>query len=111
MVDNTFLKAYVCDVSPEKIRVKVVDESMVRLLQNYGFQYEPTLCDWCLQTKPDEQMTAYTFLRDNQICFSNGPAGWPPGALFEYWREQGLLSGKYLSISWRSNEEYYIEEK
>jgi hypothetical protein len=105
------LDAYVCDTSPEKIRVKVINESMSKLLQDYGFVYEADLNDWCLNIKADQQAAAYTFLRDNKICFANGPAGWPPGALFEHWREQGLLSGKYLSVSWRDQNQHYIEER
>ncbi|NMH61545.1 hypothetical protein [Alteromonas ponticola] len=105
------LEAYVSETSPERIRVKVVDESISKLLQSYGFSYEPDFKDWCLNIKANKQAVAFAFLRDNEICFANGPAGWPPGALFERWREQGLLSGKYLSVSWKDKEHYYIEER
>jgi hypothetical protein len=107
----TNLDAYVCDTAPGKIRVKVINESVSKLLEDYGFRYEADLKDWSLSTTPDQQAAAYVFLRDNQICFANGPAGWPPGAVFEHWREQGLLSGMYLSVSWRDKDNYYIEEK
>lgn len=105
------LNAYVCDTSPEKIQVKVINELLGGLLKSYGFKCDPILGIWFLEVEGKQQVKAYDFLRNNKICFANGPSGWPPGALFEYWREQRLLEGEYLSVSWRNKNDYYIEER
>ncbi|MEJ2046389.1 MAG: hypothetical protein P8X74_23860 [Reinekea sp.] len=56
------LNAYVCDTSPDKIRVKVINESVSKLLENYGFKYESDLKYWCLNIKSDQQASAYFYV-------------------------------------------------
>lgn len=105
------LLAYVCHTAPDQVRVKVIDDTMTGVLKSYGFEYDKNFDDWILKTTPEEQPCVYATLRDNQICFANGPGGWPPGAFFEEWRDEGRLSGKYLSVSWRGKDDYYIQER
>ena len=42
-----------------------------------------------------------TALRELGLPFADAPHGWPPAAVFEHLREQGLVSGRIRRISWR----------
>ena len=39
-------------------------------------------------------------LRDLGFGFVGGPAGWPPAAVFEELRDNGLLTGQYEEVVW-----------
>lgn len=39
-------------------------------------------------------------LRDLDFCFAGAAGGWPPAAVFEYFREKGLVHGKIIEIMW-----------
>ncbi|MCQ8894994.1 hypothetical protein NQT62_00905 [Limnobacter humi] len=47
----------------------------------------------------DDQVRVFEFLRKNKFAFSAG-RDWSPAEIFEFFREQGLVAGEYLRISW-----------
>jgi hypothetical protein len=47
-------------------------------------------------------------LRDMGVPFGYAPAGWPPSAVFELLREQGLVRGPYKQIFFRGAGAYRI---
>ncbi len=44
-----------------------------------------------------------TTLRDMGVPFGHAPAGWPPSAVFEHFRDRGLVHGPYKQIFWVTN--------
>lgn len=43
-----------------------------------------------------------TVLQRAQFFFADELAGWPPAAVFQQLREESLVSGVVLTVSWRS---------
>ncbi|MDK2123013.1 hypothetical protein [Parachitinimonas caeni] len=35
------------------------------------------------------------------LLFADAPAGWPPAAVFEHLRDEGLLQGRIKTVTWR----------
>ena len=50
-------------------------------------------------------------LRDTGLALVGGPAGWPPGAIFEHLREKGLVRGGYREIVWSGPGQPIITER
>lgn len=46
-----------------------------------------------------------TALQRAKFFFSDEPAGWPPAAVFQQLREESLVSGKVLTVSWKRQDE------
>lgn len=42
-----------------------------------------------------------THLQSFGFAFGNEPAGWPPAAVFEQLRDEGLVHGKIKTVTWR----------
>ncbi|CZF86959.1 hypothetical protein [Grimontia marina] len=108
---HSCVEAYVIEASGDKIRVKVLDKSIEQSLSAYGFEYHNEWNEWQIQGDESAKCEIFHWLRDMGGCFANGPAGWPPGAIFELLREQNKLSGDFRSISWRGPNDYYVEIK
>jgi len=103
--------AYVSEVTEELIKIEVLDSCIIKFLKNEGFSYNSEFKEWHKKILNDEKSTILERLRDKEICFADGPAGWPPGAIFSYLREQGKVSGTYCAISWVNHGEFIIHEK
>jgi hypothetical protein len=57
----------------------------------------------------EEQALVFNTLRNHGVCFSYG-RDWSPSELFQYFREQKLITGSFKEISWRTPDEYIIRE-
>ena len=108
---NDSVFAYVSDAVSDFVRVKVLDNSIVSFLKDEGFLYDTEDEEWFIQISEDKKPYILQRLRDKDIYFSYGPGGWPPGAVFEYLREQNKVSGIYLAISWINHEKYVITRR
>lgn len=56
-----------------------------------------------------ELASALTALQQLEVPFSEGQ-GWPPSAVFQHLREQGLVSGRIKSVAWRSPNDPVVRE-
>ncbi|MEQ1650182.1 MAG: hypothetical protein ABL898_16505 [Hyphomicrobiaceae bacterium] len=76
-------------------------EDALRLLP-LGFNKDEDRTDkivYVLQLGNDAEKTKLlTALRDLGVPFGYAPAGWPPSAVFELFREHGLVGGLYQQI-------------
>lgn len=87
--------------------VSLAESATVFLLAQNARHLEPNVY-WLDSADRDEQLALFDALRKNQIGFSCG-YGWSPAELFEFYRDQGLLAGEYLRVSWRSPADMRVE--
>jgi len=105
-------KAYVVEASPSQIAVKVIDDGVIDLLVALGFVPAPDKEKKLMALVTPNQsskITVFEKLRDAGVCFSAGP-GWCPADVFEFLRENKMLSGPYRRIVWRGPGESQIIE-
>lgn len=96
------VKAFVSDGALSKVVVEVIDDGVIELLLALGFSVEAG--GWQKKLTiiaPDQEFKIELFgrLRDEGICFSAGP-GWSPAEVFEFLRDQNMLTGTYRKIAW-----------
>lgn len=99
---SSVAKAFVSEGALLEVVVKVIDGSVIKLLEELGFvavsgKEQTTLS----LTAPDQEFKIRLFekLRDEGVCFSDGP-DWCPADVFEFLRDQKLLAGVYRKIIW-----------
>ncbi|MGE6388050.1 hypothetical protein ACQKEN_20605 [Pseudomonas sp. NPDC078416] len=105
-------KAYVVEASPSEITVKVIDDGVIDLLVALGFVPTPDKEQKVMSLVTLNQRSkiiVFEKLRDAGVCFSAGP-GWCPADVFEFLRENKMLSGPYRRIVWRGPGESQIIE-
>lgn len=96
------MSGYVSEAASSQVVVKIEDNAILKKLTDFGFGVISTGIPKILSIKvPDEKAKAQTLsmLRDERLCFSAGP-NWCPADVFEYLRDQGMLSGFYRRIAW-----------
>lgn len=100
---------YVYEASGNVIVIKNVEESTSALMADLGF-YLDVHKGACKIANNEEKVRIFSALRDLGVCFAAG-SGWSPAAVFEYLRENALLSGQYKCIAWLGKGDYRIEER
>lgn len=63
---------------------------------------------WLDADTHEEKARILSYLRDKGYAFSYG-AGWSPSEIFEYYKENNLLKGKYKRIYWENPKSCKIE--
>jgi hypothetical protein len=105
-------KAFVSEGVLSEIVVKILDDSVTELLGELGFVAVSGKGQKTLSLMaPDQDVKAKLFekLRDEGVCFSAGP-DWCPADVFEFLRDQKMLSGVYRKIIWCGPEQPKIIE-
>lgn len=104
------LNAFVAKADGKQVRVCTLNNSLDSELISLGFKYDPVLSMYVMDTADLVSKAAlFESLRDLEVCFSDGKE-WCPSELFEYFREQNLLHGKFKRVSWTSPHTYRILE-
>jgi len=99
---KSITKAFVSEGALSEIVVKVIDDSVVELLVGLGFVVVPDKEQKTLSLiAPDQDFKIRLFakLRDEGVCFSGGP-DWCPADVFDFLRDQKMLTGFYRKIVW-----------
>jgi hypothetical protein len=110
-IKNT-TKAYVVEAALSEIVVRVIDESVIERLVGLGFVAAPDKEEKMMSLvtlNQSSKVMVFERLRDEGVCFSAGP-GWCPADVFEFLRENKMLSGPYRRIVWRGPGESQIIE-
>lgn len=96
------VSAFVTIASGKFVRVKVINDIVKNDIESLGFIFDINLSEYVIPVSGHKSKAKIFFeLEKLGVCFSAGKE-WSPAELFEYYRELGLLSGKYKRISWRS---------
>lgn len=62
--------------------------------------------EWGLVAASETEIAAlFDTLRNHGALFQADEAGWPPAAIFELYREKGLLSGRFHEVYFRRNDQ------
>lgn len=102
--------AYVAKADGKEVRVYSDDETIEVDLNRLGFNFDSQTQMYIkLVGGIPEKANLFSELRDLGVCFSDGRE-WNPGELFEYFREQGLVGGKFKKISWQSSKDFTVRE-
>lgn len=109
---SSVTKAFVSEGALSEIVVKVIDDSVIELLGELGFvavsgKEQKTLS--LMAPDQDFKIKLFEKLRDEGICFSAGP-DWCPADVFEFLRDQKMLTGVYRKIIWCGPEKPKIIE-
>ncbi|MBU3069844.1 hypothetical protein KOI40_08425 [Aestuariicella sp. G3-2] len=102
--------AYVTKADGKQVRVQFINQTFDSRLKSLGFSFDSSLSMYIKNTS-DQSDKANTFalLRDSGVGFSDGKE-WCPSELFEYFREQKLITGKFKRISWSNPKSFTIKE-
>jgi hypothetical protein len=104
---------YVSKADGNEIIVKASPASSAHgFLTGLGFTPQSGSADSYLLSVKDEREKARIFstLRDADICFSRGRE-WNPAEVFEWLRDQGLLSGPFKSIAWKGPDDWFLKDE
>lgn len=106
------LHTYVSECHSAKIVVKVVSSHDITLLTSLGFYTDTDIAAnaFICHVKNDmERSIILQKLRDHDMCFSAGKE-WNPSEMFEYLRDEGLVTGTYRRITWMGPGQLFINE-
>jgi hypothetical protein len=103
---------YVCQAYGNEIVVKTSQTAAVTLLTGMGFTAQSGWCGGYLLRVTNDQEKARIFsdLRDAGICFSEGRE-WNPVEVFQWLRDEGLLTGPFISVGWRGPGEWVLRDQ
>ncbi|MBX8497924.1 hypothetical protein [Pseudomonas cichorii] len=105
------VKAFVSEGALSEVVVKIIDDSVIDHLAGLGF-VSVLGTEMVSLTVSSHDLKARIFerLRDEGVCFSSGP-GWCPSDVFEFLREQEMLSGFYRKIMWDGPGKFRVAER
>lgn len=104
------LDAYVVKADTKQVRIKTVNNTVDSELSRLGFSFDASLSSYVKDTAGvPEKAQLFTQLRDAGICFSAGRE-WCPSEVFEHFREQNLVAGKYKRVAWSDPQNFTIQE-
>lgn len=99
---------YVYQADRDFITIKAVNPEIIDTLIKIGFIKNNEL--YSIKTKDISDKSAIVEkIRDIGLLFSDGKE-WCPAEVFEYLREEKLISGKYSKISFTGNENFIIHK-
>lgn len=107
---NEQLQAYVEKADDDAIRLRVIDHGLDAALAALGFTAGAEADVFSRDVADDaEKANVFDALRSLGVAFSDGKE-WCPAEVFEYLRDKGLLSGKFVRISWRQPGQFHLVE-
>ncbi|UVK98732.1 hypothetical protein [Pseudomonas sp. B21-048] len=102
------LKAYVERADGDSIRVRIMDNPLDSPLRAIGFLKAAEKDIYVLHVADDKQKAkVFDELRSLRVAFSAGKE-WCPSEVFEYLRDEQLLSGKFLRVAWTQLGQYVL---
>lgn len=105
---NDGLKAYVEKADGDVIRVQVMDNTLDSPLRAIGFSNAAEKDIYVLHVADNTQKAkVFDELRSLGVAFSAGKE-WCPSEVFEYLRDEQLLSGTYLRVAWTQPGQYLL---
>lgn len=103
--------AYVAKADGKQIRICSMSGALDSRLKVLGFTSDPGLSAYVKDVSDISQKAKiFSALRDEGVAFSDGRE-WCPSELFEYFREQNLLSGKFKRVSWQDPQNFSVTER
>ena len=109
---STPTPSFISKADGNEVVVKTQEASSINFLLNLGFHKKENSDDQFTRTVKDDQEKGNLFIkiRDEDICFSRGKE-WNPAEVFEWLRDENLVSGKFKSIAWKNSNEFIIRDE
>lgn len=109
---STLIPSYVSKADSKEIVIEANEDSTARFLLDLGFHKKENFDAVFTITVSDdrEKGTLFMKLRDEGICFSRGRE-WNPAEVFEWLRDEGLVTGDFQSIAWKNPEEWIVRNE
>ncbi|WP_367880636.1 hypothetical protein [Pseudomonas sp. CVAP len=105
---NDLLKAFVEKADGDLIRVRIIDNALDSPLRAIGFLHATEKDIYVLNVADDKQKAkVFDELRSLGVAFSAGKE-WCPSEVFEYLRDEQLLSGQFLRVAWTQPGQYLL---
>jgi hypothetical protein len=102
------LKGYVEKADDDSVRVRIMDHALDSSLRSIGFSNAAKKDVYVLQVADNKQKAnVFDELRSLGVAFSAGKE-WCPSEVFEYLRDEQLLSGNYLRVAWTQPGQYRL---
>lgn len=95
---------YVVEVNSSFIRIITSTVEGIQYLTKNGFLKESNETYLLSIDKSFDKPSFFEKLRNQNFAFSVGRE-WSPSELFEHFRDNGLISGSYIRISWLNKDE------
>lgn len=93
------ISGYVAEANSSFLRVIALSQVGADYLKQLGFKEESPSSFELLINEPNDRVRLFQQLRAGDFAFSAGRE-WSPSELFEFFRDQGSLSGSYVRIAW-----------
>lgn len=90
---------YVCYLSNDSVRVRCTSGLLLAELAALGATAVSRGIDIPFGSR-QELATILTRLQQLQLPFADEMAGWPPAAVFAQLRDEGLVHGSIVAVSW-----------
>jgi hypothetical protein len=104
---NSSIKAYVKEAALDDVVVWSSSNEFSNVLLVNGFARKEESIFTYTTTSDENKAKLFTWLRDNDVLFSDGRE-WNPSEVFEYLREKKLLSGSYQRITWVGQDVFQV---
>ncbi|WLG95933.1 hypothetical protein [Pseudomonas sp. FP198] len=102
------LKGYVERADGDSVSVRLIDNGLDSSLRAIGFSNAAEKDIYVLRVADNTQKAkVFDELRSLGVAFSAGKE-WCPSEVFEYLRDEQLLSGKYLRVAWTQPGQYLL---
>lgn len=104
-------KVVVIELAGNNILIANDNDYFKSMLFSFGFEKVGRYYSISISTK-DVDKRAYLIQKLIEIgaLFSAGK-DWSPSEIAGYYREKGLIEGRYFEISWRNKQDFYITTK
>lgn len=89
-------------ITDRQVRVAAARPPVRALLARLGARRRWSIRpSWTIPYATERELGAILMaLRDAGVAFVGSPHGWPPAAVFEEFRQRGLIAGVYQEVTW-----------
>lgn len=100
---------YVAAVLADAVRVRCASGPLAARVLARG----ATACDRGVEFAFDSRPALAAVLEQLQrlqLPFADAPAGWPPAAVFAQLRDEGLVHGRIIAVSWNAPDQPVLRD-
>jgi hypothetical protein len=104
---------YVDGIYSNRITLTITDKILGKKLKIFGSKkilFTKFVYEIKIESEEHKLDILQKLVNVDDLYFWGGGAGWPPAAIVEYYRENGLLSGKIKEITWSGPGKYKMRE-
>ena len=107
------MQDYVKQIGDRSVQVVARTPTNAKVIQNLGGVASPAGADtWRIDDDTEDQLAkVLQSLRDADVAFEGGSAGWPPAAVAEMLRDKGKVHGIIREASWLGPNQQVVQDR